>query len=69
MSLLIRCMKMPSSCYDCPVEREGDVCGITKGGCTWDVKPPHCPLIEVQELQCPHWFSEGHFCNNIGMEI
>lgn len=42
-------MEMPKSCYDCPVECEGDVCGITKGGCTWDERPPHCPLIPVPE--------------------
>ena len=47
MSVLIRGMEMPTSCYDCPVECEGDVCGITQGGCTWDAKPPHCPLIEL----------------------
>ncbi len=47
MSILIRDMEMPTSCYECPVECEGDLCGITQGGCTWDERPPHCPLIPV----------------------
>ena len=47
MSVLIN-MKMPESCYDCPVECEGDICGITKGGCTWNERPPHCPLVEIK---------------------
>ena len=47
MGVYIKGMEMPTSCYDCPVECEGDICGITKGGCTWDVRPPHCPLVPV----------------------
>lgn len=45
----IKGMEMPTSCYDCPVECEGDICGIDKGGCTWNERPPHCPLIPVPE--------------------
>ena len=47
MGVYIKGMEMPTSCYDCPVECEGDICGITKGGCTWDIRPPHCPLAAI----------------------
>lgn len=47
MSIYINNMVMPDSCYDCPVECEGDMCEITKYRCSWDVRPPHCPLVHV----------------------
>ena len=27
MSVIVKGMEMPTSCYDCPVECEGDICG------------------------------------------
>ena len=47
MSILIKGMEMPKSCYDCPAECEDYICGITKGGCTWAERPPHCPLVPI----------------------
>ena len=49
MSILIKGMDMPESCYECAysIERVG-ICSITQGGCEWGHnRPPHCPLIEI----------------------
>lgn len=53
MSVLIKGMEMPESCYECAysIERVG-ICSITQGGCEWGHnRPPHCPLVE---LPTPH---------------
>lgn len=54
MAILIRNMEMPKDCYDCPLmmsvfvfKGDSDLCSITHGGCTYDSRPPHCPLIEL----------------------
>ena len=49
MSILIKGMAMPESCYECAysIERVG-ICSITQGGCEWGHnRPPHCPLVEI----------------------
>ena len=53
MSILIN-MEMPKNCYECPMimsvfvfKGDSDICSITEGGCTYDSRPPHCPLISI----------------------
>ena len=47
MSIIVKGMKMPDNCGECPMICEDDLCRITKGGRTIKERPPHCPLADV----------------------
>jgi len=50
MGVYIPNVEMPRGCNSCPLVMEIDnTCSLTMGGCTKDERPPHCPLIEVNE--------------------
>ena len=49
MSILIRGMEMPTSCYLCPCNKDDGfgffTCGITHCDCDFRVRPATCPLV------------------------
>ena len=51
MSILIKGMEMPTSCYECPCNKDDGfgffTCGVTKSECDFRNLPSDCPLIEV----------------------
>lgn len=51
MSILIKGMKMPTSCYECPCNKDDGfgffTCGVTKSECDFRNLPSDCPLTEV----------------------
>ena len=51
MSILIKNMEMPTSCYECPCNKDDGfgffTCGVTKSECDFRNLPSDCPLIEV----------------------
>lgn len=51
MSILIRGMKMPNNCRDCPLEDayDGYNCRIVEKSANWGLegRPSWCPLVEV----------------------
>ena len=51
MSVLIKSMEMPTSCYECPCNKDDGfgffTCGVTKSECDFRNLPSDCPLIEV----------------------
>lgn len=50
MGVYIPNVEMPRGCNSCPLVMEIDnTCSLTMGGCTKDERPPHCPLIEIDE--------------------
>ena len=66
-------MEMPKGCLLCrffnPVYDTCHAMPVVKKTLVSDeYRHPACPLIE-EEQPCPHWFSDAHFCNNIGKEI
>ena len=55
MSIMIKGMKMPDSCYDCRMRTDSDFCSAMPKefcGYTDDIKRPDwCPLIEVPSAE------------------
>ena len=52
MSVLIKGMKMPKNCAECPVALSGKYCRINKTHTTYiklPIRPDHCPLVELPE--------------------
>ena len=50
MGVYIPNVEMPRGCNSCPLVMEIDnTCSLTMGGCTKDKRPPHCPLIEIDD--------------------
>ena len=52
MSILIRGMRMPKNCAECPVALSGKYCRINQTYTTYiklSVRPDHCPLVELPE--------------------
>lgn len=52
MSILIKGMKMPRNCSECPVALSGKYCRINKTYTTYiklPIRPDHCPLVELPE--------------------
>ena len=55
MSVLIRDMKMPKNCYECPILFESRFCAVTAetansiGWKTVEKRMPNCPLIDHQK--------------------
>lgn len=52
MSILIKDMKMPRNCSECPVALSGKYCRINKTHTTYiklPIRPDHCPLVELPE--------------------
>lgn len=52
MSVLIKGMKMPRNCSECPVALSGKYCRINKTYTTYiklPIRPDHCPLVELPE--------------------
>lgn len=53
MGILITCMEMPKSCWDCEFERptidHHECCILTKKSYSWGLTEPpsDCPLVEV----------------------
>ena len=51
-SVLIKGMKMPRNCSECPVALSGKYCRINKTYTTYiklPIRPDHCPLVELPE--------------------
>ena len=58
MSVLIKNMKMPKSCYECKLDLRTDICSAF---CNWEIEHPYtimaidrlpdCPLVEVPDLR------------------
>ena len=58
MGVYIPNVEMPRGCNSCPLVMEIDnTCSLTMGGCTKDERPPHCPLIEIDDEV---WGNESH---------
>lgn len=56
MGVYIPNVEMPRGCNSCPLAMEIDsICSLTMGGCTKDKRPPHCPLIEIDEPKAGRW--------------
>ena len=55
MSVIIKGMKMPDSCYDCRMRTDSDFCSAMPKefcGYTDDIKRPEwCPLEESEDLE------------------
>lgn len=52
MSVLIKGMKMPENCRECPVALCGKYCRINKTHTTFielPIRPDHCPLVEIPD--------------------
>ena len=52
MSILIRGMRMPNNCAECPVALSGKYCRINQTYTTYimlSARPDHCPLVELPE--------------------
>ena len=52
MSVLIKGMKMPENCSECPVALSGKYCRINKTHTTYTklpIRPTHCPLIALPD--------------------
>lgn len=50
MGVYIPNIEMPRECNSCPLVMKIDnTCSLTMGGCTKDERPPHCPLIEIND--------------------
>ena len=52
MSILIRGLKMPKNCAECPVALSGKYCRINQTFTTYiklPMRPDHCPLVELPE--------------------
>lgn len=52
MSVLIRGMKMPKNCAECPVALSGKYCRINQTYTTYiklPIRPDNCPLAELPE--------------------
>ena len=52
MSVVIRNMKIPKNCAECPVALCGKYCRINKTYTTYialPIRPEHCPLVELPE--------------------
>ena len=52
MSILIKGMKMPRNCSECPVALSGKYCRINKTYTTYielPIRPDYCPLVELPE--------------------
>lgn len=52
MSVLIKGMRMPENCSECPVALCGKYCRINRTNATTRVipiRPEHCPLVELPE--------------------
>ena len=51
MSILIKDMKMPTSCLSCPLQGGTADCRLTQKTYNWGLteRPSDCPLIEVSE--------------------
>jgi hypothetical protein len=52
MSIIVRGMKMPENCSECPVALSGKYCRINKTYTTYiklPIRPDHCPLVELSE--------------------
>ena len=51
MSVYIKGMEMPESCYECPCNKDDGfgffTCGVTKSECDFISLPPNCPLVPV----------------------
>lgn len=52
MSVLIKSMKMPGKCFDCPMCDNNDDCVVQedKHFQTWEEQIAGCPLMEVPEI-------------------
>ena len=52
MSILIKGVKIPKNCAECPVALSGKYCRINKTYTTYiklPIRPDHCPLVELPE--------------------
>lgn len=52
MSVLVKNMRMPNNCAECPVALCGKYCRINQTYTTYrelPVRPDHCPLVELPE--------------------
>lgn len=52
MSVLVKGMKMPKNCSECPVALSGKYCRINKTYTTYiklPIRPAHCPLVELPD--------------------
>lgn len=52
MSILIKGMRMPENCSECPVALSGKYCRINKTNATirvLPIRPEHCPLVALPD--------------------
>jgi hypothetical protein len=52
MSVLIKGMRIPKNCAECPVALSGKYCRINQTHTTFvklPMRPDHCPLVELPE--------------------
>lgn len=68
MSILVKDMKMPTRCWDCPfykITYDDSYCGLMQKDVarrTPTLRPDDCPLVEVELNSCEYWDSESYFC-------
>lgn len=51
-SVIVKGMKMPENCSECPVALSGEYCSINKTYTTYikiPIRPNHCPLIALPD--------------------
>lgn len=55
MGVYIKGIDMPTSCYDCPCNKDDGfgffTCGVTKSECNFTSLPSDCPLIHIPDYR------------------